>query len=134
MQNSPDMRKRRAVKEKVVGKRYFLPEGVRAVSRRESRKVQHIPQLACMAEEWLRRCLWGEGRGKPKPRAKISTSTVRSSQKTAGRDHMNLFVRLVVFSEGGSMFSAQTLEDIPAVCLLVCCCSSPGAVQTQLQS
>lgn len=39
MQNYSDMRKGRAVKEKVVGKRYFLPDGVRAVSRKERRKV-----------------------------------------------------------------------------------------------
>lgn len=72
-----------------------------------------------MAGEWLRRCLWAEGRGKPKLRAKISTSRVRSSQKTAGRDHMNPFVRLVVLSEGGRRFPAQNLKDIPAECLQV---------------
>lgn len=86
-----------------------------------------------MAEEWLRKHFWGEGRSKTKPRAKISTFTVRSSKKTAGRKHMNLFVRLVVLSEGGSMFPAAQPQGYSSSVSLVCCCSSPGAVQTQLQ-
>lgn len=72
-----------------------------------------------MAEEWLRRCLWGEGRSKPKPKAKMSTFRVRSSKKTAGRAHMNLFVRLVVLNEGGCKSSRILQQRASSVLLFL---------------